>query len=115
MRNEKWLSPFSKNPLASAKPRRRDFQNPRFPGFLAHSGRQENAEFRTLKHTRGMATWNSQVGVPSKRFFERVSTFSTLQRKLHQRRRPKAGLPPCFPAHPDLIAAKYPHDGFPDG
>jgi len=34
-----------------------------------------------LKRKRGMATWNSQVGVPFERFFKRVSAFSTLQRQ----------------------------------
>jgi arginine/lysine/ornithine decarboxylase len=46
------------------------FRNPLFQRFSAHVVHRENAEFRTLKHERGMATWNSQVGVPFKRFLK---------------------------------------------
>jgi hypothetical protein len=59
-----------KNLLQRKQTRRRDFQNPPFPGFSAHDRMGENAEFRTLKHKRGMATWDSPKGVSRERFLE---------------------------------------------
>lgn len=60
------------------------FQNLRFQTFSAHGGNWTNVEFLTLKHKGGRATWNSQVGVPSKCFLKRVSAFSILQRESRQ-------------------------------
>ena len=60
----------SKTRVVGARIAAASFQKPLFPKFSADSGRRENAEFRTLKQEDGMALWNSQVGVPLKRFLE---------------------------------------------